>query len=809
MNNNFEERYELHIKQFCKDLQKYLEKTLLRNKVPVIITPSRKMARIFMWLKEKGYVSIPHQTIVLSEFAIAFSMRRIVKLYGERLNVIITDDIINSGQTSNNIATCVNSYTHQKPAVLPLLVSENNAILLYADLIYNGKMADKRFLEYFTTRNIENFISMGMPIDMEYPIIKINTADGQIKTGDFEKTLVRLFESCSIYPIRHTIKYNGKFKEFVYYTVLLDQNKDKQYSDSDFSKIRFFISDSNLTIEFYSPKTVDEHILNTPKQFRNESLKRIWDFVHFTEKTDIMSDIKQENVTLLNKTKSEIVFTNYLYSLVILKQNMVPLLKILEFLKEDKSSIKIDLYCLGLLVGHKKAEIIYPYMMNFLFSEKEVETEQHNLLYVLEKEETPDEYKDLYYQNNIIRLLDCHSIEEGISSIFNVQHLLTNNKTSFGESFSSLEDKLRICVSSEEINKDIHRCVDFMIDEAAITPFYMRINRNSHSYWKRMFCFGDGQHILDSFSKCVLYVFDKYMEMTKKTYVEKNEISSLIAMVFNNKVKTPYVFNLEGKKSVHHKVSHSEMYIENISIINVMDYLNLQNTLNFVDINGIKCYKNLSTEESRKVRMEVPFDEEQRKITDNLIYFFWEYSGKKIQKIRTMTLSSPISIFKEAFGLYISEIIELFEKAKTDTCSLNDMARHIQPMVNNLLIFIQSYDMYIIKGVPAFNNDDNEDVYSLWEKTFKTKSDVLYDEHLVGCVKKATIILLELFTLLYIFLFNDKEEADKTIKSMTDLNENGTIKLDEFSMMIIDGLYKKYSKTQIIDTYINLTRQFY
>lgn len=361
MNNSFEEQYELHIKLFCKDLQRHLEKALLREMIPVVITPSRKMARLFIWLKKRGYLSIPNKTIIMSEYAITFSMNELIRLHGEKLSVVITDDFINSGKTSDNIAAYIKAYTKQTPTVIPLLVSENKIVLKYATLVYNGKRADRRLSEYFIKRNIENFMSMGMPVDMEYPVFNIKFPVGNIKGQNLEEKLCESFNGCTVYPIQHQFINNKDIANIIYYTVLLDQNKGKQYTDSDFSKIRFFFSDDNLTIEVYSPKTIEEYILREQKHFRNESLRRIWKFA--MEKVEISNDLfdtEQMEIVSYSKMKSKIVFTNYLYSLVAFKQNLNSLFYFLDSIGANKNSVCIDLYTLGLLISPKKAQDLHP-----------------------------------------------------------------------------------------------------------------------------------------------------------------------------------------------------------------------------------------------------------------------------------------------------------------------------------------------------------------------------------------------------------------------------------------------------------------
>lgn len=444
-----------------------------------------------------------------------------------------------------------------------------------------------------------------------------------------------------------------------------------------------------------------------------------------------------------------------------------------------------------------------------LFSDFIIESELNNILYPLEDEIVPEAYQNTYFQNNFVRLLHCQNVEEGISTIFNVQRLLSNNITSFGESFSSLENKLIISVPFENLNREVHQCVDFMIDEAAIAPSYMRIKKDQHYFWKRMFCSGDGQHVLDRFSKCALYIFDKYMDLTGKTIIEKEEFSSLLAMVFTNKVNIPFLTDMVGKNCLTHNISYTELYIENINKVNVLDFLNSQELLKVVDFNGMECYQGVSAEKSKKIREEVPLDEEQLWLTDNLVYFLWKYSGQKIQTIRAAVMPFPYDNLKEALGTYLSDLITLFKTTKNKKGLLSDMAKEMYLKMNDLFDFIQSYNLYITKDMPSFDNDDNDTVHFIWKKIFDTEEYGSVEGPLLEELKKGTILFCEILILVNLFWFNEIKEAKDIFDSIKELNEENIVDLGDFSTMIDNKQYNENNLDKIIDTCISLTQQLY
>lgn len=75
MIDSYENNYQQILKEFSSNLQRFISMTLSRNKVPIIITMSRKMARIMEWLKVSGFISIPKNAIVIFRICV-------VLLYG-------------------------------------------------------------------------------------------------------------------------------------------------------------------------------------------------------------------------------------------------------------------------------------------------------------------------------------------------------------------------------------------------------------------------------------------------------------------------------------------------------------------------------------------------------------------------------------------------------------------------------------------------------------------------------------------------------------------------------------------------------
>ena len=124
MDNNFKSQYDECLKEYSRQHQKFLTTALSHGEVVVVITTSRKMARIYTWMLKSGFITLPKDTVVISEYAICFCMDELLNMYGKRLKVLITDDLVNTGKTVESIAQYVIAYTHNKPHFLPFLLSE-------------------------------------------------------------------------------------------------------------------------------------------------------------------------------------------------------------------------------------------------------------------------------------------------------------------------------------------------------------------------------------------------------------------------------------------------------------------------------------------------------------------------------------------------------------------------------------------------------------------------------------------------------------------------------------------------------------
>ena len=164
---------------------------------------------------------------------------------------------------------------------------------------------------------------------------------------------------------------------------------------------------------------------------------------------------------------------------------------------------------MNLLISRFRSDDVAAQLNVLLVSDTTLASEQSNLMYEFDDSVIPELYRVHYENMNTLSLMSCKSVFEGMCTIFGNQRVFLKNAYPVGESFRSISNLLRIFVKSDDINKEIHQCMDYMIDDASVAPSYMRIEKNGRYYWKRLFRAGDNLSLLEAMSEVFAYVFSK------------------------------------------------------------------------------------------------------------------------------------------------------------------------------------------------------------------------------------------------------------------------------------------------------------
>lgn len=758
MIDSYRNKYQQKLDNFRLKLQNYLSIVLSKNRIPIIITMSRKMARVMDWLQVTGYIFIPKNTVVISEYALYYCLDDLINKHNGNVEVIIIDDLINTGASVEEVAACIMTYTQKKPKVLTLLNRNGSERYEYCELLTPNCIDSNSFVDYCVERNVENLMSIGMPLDMEFPIIEIKMPKGWSKNHDIESILKDAFPLCTVYGVTHGFEYKDSHRIITNYSVLFDKNKNNAYVSSDFSKIRFFVGDEKLTIEVYSPRTIEENSNIREIFFQDSILQGLWNVIVNNDKTD---DSKKSNAFNHNKSLSEVVMLNYLYSFVFLTYNINNIRNVLKAIGIDEQC-KVDNRNLSLLLSQDKAKRIAVELNSLLYSDYRLELDFDNLIFSLEDNEVSVDYKQTYEDNNTLRLHRSETVEDSMSTVFHNQgKLLLKGKYAY-ESFASIINKLSLHIKSDDMVERVHRCMDFMIDDASVTPAYVEKRKDGHLYWKRMFSAGDNTLLIDKLSCVIKYIFETYVKVSHKSAVETTEFSTVLSMVLNNCLCDVFEKN-NGKLSIQHNVMYSHPVFNNVDSINILRYVSNIGYLDVVNVDGLECYQVASNDDS--LIEPLLYDKEKQCIED-LLYFIWKYSKHEIFNLRYVMLDLNGEQYKdvaEKTKNYILDYIKDLQNIKNKEFNVRDFLFKIA----NILISIQQSNYIILKNeLSQLDEDENDAVKDIWNKIY-TKCPKVFDADYIELSSKIDVVMLLTTAIIDKFFFNDLnavEEAFKLIK---------------------------------------------
>lgn len=761
MNDTSEIKYQQILAEFCVNLQRYLSGILSRDKVPIIITMSRKMARIMEWLQISGMANIPRNAVVTSEYALPLCMDKLMDKYNGNVEALITDDIINTGRSVESVAACVMFYTKQKPKVLPLVSRKSDGNFEYCEMLVSNVIYGNNIIDYCIERNVENILSVGLPLDMEFPCMEIKMSKGWNKGLDVEDMLKGAFPQCSVYGVSHNIKRKDSYVTITNYSVLFDKNKNNMYVSSDFSKLRFFIGDDRLTIVAYSPRTIDESTPIREKIFKDNQLQKLWNVIIDGSNNDFQAE-NQEIIKSVykNKSLSEVVMLNYLYSFAFLKYNIKNISNMLNGVG-IAMQCSIDSRSLMLLVSSVKSGDIADMLNSVLYSDCNVDLDFDNLVFPLEENEVSVDCKESYETNNTLRLFKCATVEEGVSVIFrNQSKFLLNGKYAY-ESFSSLMNKLALHITSDDMLEKIHRCVDFMIDDASVTPTYVAKKVNGQTFWKRMFSAGDNTLLIDRLSSMIKYVFESYLEVCHKQSVERKEFSTVLSMALAYDMERLGLNN--GKLSVRNEITFSYPTFDNIDSIDILKYVCDNGYIGITDVKGIE-YCQATANDSLYSRFLL--DSKEKQYIWSLLYFIWKYSRHEIFNLRYVMLNFSVEIYK----------------CFADKIRISLLKRISEIDANDSNIYITMYDLadvqmrnqqanYVMLKTELMSLDESEEdtVKDIWKGVLRKCPDD-YDEEYLAVYERFNVVLLMTLAFVDKFIFSDKENAEDTCKF---IDENG------------------------------------
>lgn len=799
MIDSYENNYQQILKEFSSNLQRFISMTLSRNKVPIIITMSRKMARIMEWLKVSGFISIPKNAIVISEYALCFCMDELKNRYNGNVEVLITDDIVNTGESVEHLALCVWAYTNHLSYVLPIIIRDGYDSFKYCELLGKGITYSNDIVDYCVIRNTENLMSLGIPLDMEFPIVEVNIQKDKVKAVNIEDALKESFPMCSVYHTTHA-KINSNTDISTNYSVLFDENKTNEYVSCDFSKMRIFVGDKKLKIEAYSPRTIDENVIMREQVFRDNNLQTLWNLI----KKGIVREINScnsNNITAFieNKVLSEIVMLNYLYSFAFLKSKITNIQTFLNKINVN-THCKIDVGSLALLVSLAKAEEIAEELNSILYQDTIIELEYDNLLFSFDDNEVSEDIKEVYETNNTIQLLQSSTVEEGMASIFHNQSKLLLKYEKAYESFTSLNNKLSLHVKAESMMEKIHRCMDFMIDDASITPLYVAKEKDGLTYWKRMFKAGDNSILLDKISSVISYILGTYMSVSYQTVVEKDEFATVLSMVLSNdivKLDLPYV---DKKISIKNASTYSCPVFSNVDTVDLLRYANNHGYFETVIIDEVECLKSIPNE---VVSVDTFLNDNQKQYIHDILYFICMYSKHEVMYLRYVMLNIQGDFYNSFANTYKQYLLNKLEHYKEDNLDFRKVKNELYKSIS-LVIDIQNANYLLLKkDLSPLVNDEKESIKNIWLSVYSRCPDD-YDVEYLEVSNKMDIVILLLMSLIDRFILNNPQDAIDTCQKISSM-----VDIESFEDLIKSDVDYKNSNSLVADILIQTVNKIF
>lgn len=472
------------------------------GRTPVLIALSRKMPRFMEWLRQSFLPSrqdLPEAGVLdgcelTTELSIPFR----VTLPGEfsTHSYILLDDIIIHGTTLRSVAADIELLSHvlgvkaecylscifiyRRPTLMPACVSTEDIDGLEQLDLERTKTVVARIAGFLREDNL--------PLDMEYPILRVT--DAHARSGMSVDYVYGHFQSCG-----PTYSYIGRWGN----TATAVFERERQPANSDFAKVRFFLSNNSVSFEIFAPYTLPDFLSRdvSVRIFSNEDYAALWEetvgpVIRFARDHERMFDAVNGEALRRNMSRSLAVWANYLLSLSYLAgecDGIIP--PSLENLF-DVADSDVDLI-IG--AGFRKKVVA---SIRKILKEK---TTEHNLLLLNETGGTdwfaPEPLTAEYKLLKAREAARCENAKQVLAGIFQFQNYANpehekpqyhHERLFYGETFASLSKACSPYFKGPDTENEINRWVDDQIDNGAVVPKYeLFISDEGQRRWRRFF----------------------------------------------------------------------------------------------------------------------------------------------------------------------------------------------------------------------------------------------------------------------------------------------------------------------------------
>ena len=411
-----------------------------------------------------------------------------------------------------------------------------------------------------------------------------------------------------------------------------------------------------------------------------------------------------------------------------------------------------------------------------------------------------DDIKEAYETNNTVQLLRCSTVEEGMASIFHNQSKFQLKYEKAYESFTSLNNKLSLHIKTKSMMEKIHRCMDFMIDDASITPLYVAKEKDSQTYWKRMFKAGDNSILLDKISSVISYILGTYMSVSYQTVVEKDEFATVLSMVLSNdivKLDLPYV---DKKISIKNDFTYSGPVFSNVDTVDLLRYANNHGFLEAVTIDDVECFKSVPNE---VVLVETFLNRNQRQYIHDILYFIWQYSKHEVLYLRNIMLNIHGDFYNSLAIKYKHYLLKILEHYNVDNIDFRKVKNDLYESISFVMDIQQANYLLLKKDLSPLVNDEKESIKNIWLSVYSRCTDD-YDVEYLEVSKKMGIVTLLLMSLIDRFILNNPQDAIDTCQKISSM-----VDIESFEDLIKSDVDNKNSNSLVADILIQTVNKIF
>lgn len=475
-----------------------------------LIALSRKMPRVFNWMKEE-YLSSRNRA---AEFEIIDSCEFVTEhaiplLYRDKTlqyETIVCDDIVVSGSTLFPVVGEVYYASGKSPILSAIFRAKSFEEPEEYKGMYDASLLAKSTVVSDTTEFFEhlsaNLLHCCLPLDMEYPIFHFDSS----VEADVEAVVKEKFQNARQYEIIH----DGGINSFN----LILENETIHFFNNDFAKIRVFDNGKVSRLCTFAPNVIYQGKLREDDLFENEEYRKLWHrvkeiiwsdkpFVTTEEPENYLLDDLEEEFEV-RQYRSSMVWANYLFSLSSFIRSYLKGHNVADF--EGKISPDDISLFLTKEIANELVDNVNSFVKSRIVSPS-----------IKENVELPDTTVPTYLINDYdflkaSKVMMASNLNEALKGIFDVRTELISRvegkeyrgesdeefsilieDSDFNESYKSLINAVRFRFVSDYDNDSkldlaINRWMDKEIDKGRIVPRYQYVKtQNGLTYWKRFF----------------------------------------------------------------------------------------------------------------------------------------------------------------------------------------------------------------------------------------------------------------------------------------------------------------------------------